>query len=55
MDWQIGVVRSLASFLSLFSAGIGYFWCAWDRDQQTWQDKLAGTVVVKEEQFRSLV
>jgi len=55
IDWQVAVVRSLASFLSLFSAGLGQFWCAWDRDQQTWQDKLAGTVVVKEERRRSLI
>lgn len=55
IDWQVALVRSLASFLSLFSAGLGQFWCAWDRDQQTWQDKLAGTVVVKEERRRSLI
>ena len=55
IDWQVAVVRSLASFLSLFSGGLGEFWCAWDLDQQTWQDKLAGTVVVKEDRTRSLV
>ena len=55
IDWQVAIVRSLSSFLSLFSAGLGEFWCAWDRDQQTWQDKLAGTVVVKEARLRSLI
>lgn len=55
IDWPVAIVRSLASFLSLFSAGLGQFWCAWDVDQQTWQDKLAGTVIVKEERLRSLI
>ena len=55
IDWQVSLVRSLASFLSLFSAGLGELWCVWDPDQQTWQDKLAGTVVVREERLRSLI
>jgi uncharacterized RDD family membrane protein YckC len=55
LDWQVALVRSLASFLSLFSAGLGQFWCVWDPEQQTWQDKLAGTVVVKDSQVRALI
>ena len=55
IDWQVAIVRSLSSFLSLFSAGLGEFWCAWDSDQQTWQDKLSGTVVVREPRLRSLI
>lgn len=27
--------------------GLGYFWAIWDKDGQTWHDKIAGTVVVK--------
>jgi uncharacterized RDD family membrane protein YckC len=25
---------------------LGYFWMLWDREAQTWHDKLASTVVV---------
>jgi uncharacterized RDD family membrane protein YckC len=28
--------------------GLGYFWAIWDKDNQAWHDKIAGTVVVKE-------
>lgn len=26
---------------------LGYLWMIWDKDRQTWHDKVAGTVVVK--------
>ena len=55
IDWPIAIVRSLTSFLSLFSGGVGQFWCAWDPEQQSWQDKLAGTVVVREGRSRPLL
>ena len=25
---------------------LGYFWMLWDREKQTWHDKMAGSVVV---------
>ena len=55
LDARVALVRSLASFLSLFSLGLGQLWCVWDRDQQTWQDQLAGTVIVTEERLRPLL
>lgn len=55
IDGPVAIVRSLASFLSLFSGGLGQFWCAWDPEQQAWQDKLAGTVVVREGRSRPLL
>lgn len=27
--------------------GIGYFWAIWDKDNQAWHDKIAGTVVIR--------
>lgn len=42
-----GLGRSLAAYLSGFGIGLGYLWAAWDRDHQTWHDKLAGTYVIR--------
>lgn len=35
-------------FLSLAPLGLGFIWLAWDKRKQTWHDKLAGTLVIKE-------
>jgi uncharacterized RDD family membrane protein YckC len=32
--------RVLASFLSAFSAGLGYLWCALDQDRLCWHDRI---------------
>ena len=37
----VGKLLSLAVFV------LGYLWMLWDKDKQTWHDKIAGTVVVK--------
>jgi len=34
-------------FLSGLFFGLGYFWAIFDKNAQSWHDKLAGTVVVK--------
>lgn len=47
LDWGTAVVRSLACFLSLAAAGIGFLWVLIDDDRQAWHDKIAGTVVVR--------
>lgn len=40
--------RSLfAYFLSGSICYLGYLWMLWDRDKQTWQDKVVSTVVVR--------
>lgn len=44
--------RYVASFLSLFALGLGYFWIAIDARKQGWHDKLAGTVVVRRRRVR---
>jgi len=42
--------RALASFLSAFSAGLGYLWCVLDQDGLCWHDRITRThvqIVVK--------
>jgi len=42
------LVRELiGKFVSEFFLGLGFFWAIWDRDGQAWHDKIAGTVVVR--------
>ncbi len=41
-----GVVRYFARILSSIPCLLGYFWMLWDREKQTWHDKLASDVVV---------
>ena len=40
--------ETLAKWISSLFLSIGYFWAIWDRDGQTWHDKIAGTVVIFE-------
>ena len=46
----IGTTRGLIRYLGRILSGIvcllGYFWMLWDKDKQTWHDKIATTVVV---------
>lgn len=55
VDWPTAIVRALASFLSLFAAGLGFLWVIWDAERQAWHDKIAGTVVVRVPRGVSLV
>ena len=41
-----GFVRWLGRIPSALVFFLGYFWMLWDPEKQTWQDKIAGTVVV---------
>lgn len=36
----------VGKFLSSLVIGLGYFWMLWDKDKQTWHDKIAKSVVV---------
>jgi hypothetical protein len=47
VDWETAIVRALGCFLSLAVAGLGFIWIAFDRNNQAWHDKIAGTVVVR--------
>ena len=55
LDLPTLAVRGVAAAFGAMAAGIGYFWCAWDPEKQTWHDKLAGTVVVKTSKSATLV
>lgn len=41
--------RMLARVISLLPALLGFLWAGWDRRKQTWHDKLADTVVVRDD------
>ncbi len=47
----IGLARALTRYAVAVVGGlailIGYLWCIWDDDKQTWHDKAAGSVVVR--------
>ncbi|WP_434057075.1 RDD family protein, partial [Candidatus Pseudothioglobus singularis] len=41
------VGRYFATILSMVIFGLGYLWIVFDRRNQSWHDKLAGTVVIE--------
>jgi uncharacterized RDD family membrane protein YckC len=51
----IGMGRALIRYIARIVSGIpcalGYLWMLWDREKQTWHDKLATTVVVPESAY----
>lgn len=55
MGFGVSVIRHLASYLSLAAGFLGFLWAAWDPEQQTWHDKIAGTVVVRLPKGQSLL
>jgi len=40
------VVRYLMRIVSSLACLVGYFWMLWDKEKQTWHDKVAADVVV---------
>jgi uncharacterized RDD family membrane protein YckC len=46
------VIRYFARILSSIPLFLGYFWMLWDKEKQTWHDKLAGSVVVPTDAYR---
>lgn len=45
--WGKAIGRSLFSYISGWVFYLGYLWMIWDDENQTWQDKVAGTYVVR--------
>jgi uncharacterized RDD family membrane protein YckC len=39
-------IRYIGRIVSSIPILLGYFWMLWDREKQTWHDKMAGAVVV---------
>jgi uncharacterized RDD family membrane protein YckC len=40
------LLRYVGRIISAIPCGLGYFWMLWDKEKQTWHDKIATTVVV---------
>ncbi len=55
LDFAVVLVRCLSAFLSAVPMFLGFFWAGWDRDTQSWHDKIAGTVIVKVPRGTSLI
>ena len=47
VTFTVALVRGLASTLSVIVLFLGFLWMIWDREKQTWHDKIAGTVVIR--------
>ena len=47
IDYGVALVRCLSAIFSALALCLGFFWVAWDRDKQSWHDKIAGTVIVR--------
>ena len=41
-----GFVRYIGLILCTIPCFLGFLWMLWDKEKQTWADKLAGSVVV---------
>jgi uncharacterized RDD family membrane protein YckC len=46
-----GLLRWVGRLVSGFLCYLGYLWMLWDREKQTWHDKIATTVVVPESAY----
>jgi len=47
VDVGVALVRAAAAIFSALVLGLGFFWAGWNREKQSWHDKIAGTVMVK--------
>jgi uncharacterized RDD family membrane protein YckC len=45
------LIRYVGRYISAIACLVGYFWMLWDKEKQTWHDKLAGSVVVPTSAF----
>jgi uncharacterized RDD family membrane protein YckC len=55
IDRPVALVRALGAVLSGLCLGVGWFWASWDERRQTWHDRLAGTVVIRDDEAPPLV
>lgn len=47
VTFAVALVRGLAAAFSVIVLFLGFLWMIWDREKQTWHDKIAGTVVIR--------
>ena len=45
--WRMILREVIGKFVSGMLLGLGFLWAIWDKDNQAWHDKIAGTVVVR--------
>lgn len=43
LTWDVAAKRAAAAVLSALPFGLGFLWALWDKNGETWHDKLAGT------------
>jgi hypothetical protein len=55
INFAVAMVRGLASVFSAAVLFLGFFWAGWDREKQSWHDKIAGTVIVRVPKGMSLI
>jgi uncharacterized RDD family membrane protein YckC len=55
VTFVVALVRGLAAAFSAIVLFLGFFWIIWDREKQSWHDKIAGTVVVRQRRGIPLV
>jgi uncharacterized RDD family membrane protein YckC len=55
ISFPVALVRGLACCLSAFPLFLGFFWAGWDAERQSWHDKIAGTVIVREPKGSPLI
>jgi uncharacterized RDD family membrane protein YckC len=46
-----GLIRYIGRIISSIPCALGYLWMLWDKEKQTWHDKIASTVVVPVSQY----
>ena len=46
-----GFIRWIGRYLSAIVILLGYLWMLWDKEKQTWHDKLSGAVVVPQDAY----
>jgi len=48
VDWSSASVRFFIGYsVSLLPLGLGFYWALVDKNNQTWHDKIAGTLVIE--------
>lgn len=51
IDYTKAFIRYIGKILSGIVCLLGYFWMLWDKEKQTWHDKIATTTVVPTANF----
>lgn len=52
--WR-ALLRSVARFVSGGILNLGFFWILWDKNNQAWHDKIAGTFVIESDEMNQVL